>query len=233
MQYDMIVDGQSLRSHGFLIVKRPDRGTAKKKYLTNEVLAHDGTFYRDTGFFEDEDQTVEFNYLADPELWTGKLRKFREIMDGAKEVLFTDDPHFFRKVKKVEIGSCERPVRRLGKVSAIFTFDPYDYYVPGYRYYRNPEEYRFNPMPNRCRPIYLIDGSGECTLTVNGYACRVIVPDRIYLDCEKQIAYDQGRGNRCANTDAVYEKLELAPGENAISVSSGFSLQVMPNWRSR
>ena len=86
-----------------------------------------------------------------------------------------------------------------------------------------------NPF-DEARPVYEIIGEGVCELTVNGSAMSANVGQNLTIDTARQCAY---RTDGTAQNTAVtgdYTKLYLRTGENAISVSTGFTLRIIPHW---
>ena len=80
-------------------------------------------------------------------------------------------------------------------------------------------------------PIYKITGNGPCTLTVNGKTMTATVTDNISIDTERMITYDSSGNLKNTSVSGNYEDLYLQPGENTVTVSSGFTCTVIPNWR--
>lgn len=216
-----------MRALGFLVVKRPDEPTAVRRYTTTQVMGQDGELYKDTGLYEDVTQSIDFNFMSDRDHWSETLRRFRQAVINAKKLQFSDDPHFYRKIKKVEIDKCERTTTKIGTITVNFVMDPYHYSVPGDIFYSDHGEYDYN-RGDICRPVYEITGIGHVSLTVNGYTCHVECNGGpVYLDTGLYLCYGDGTTN--ADTDAEYEKLYLQPGHNDISCSA--NLRVQPRWR--
>ncbi len=228
--FDVLIDNKSLKLQGFLTEKRPPIPTAKRKTITSTALSSDGAVYRDTDFFEDVEIEISFNFLANEDNWHDHLRLFRSMILNGKTLMFSDDMHFFRRIKSVEIGDCDRPVRQIGRVKVKFVVDAYEYSVSGARFIKDPKDYAFNRYA-KCRPIYKIIGGGMAELTVNGYRCQVSTPGTIYIDTEKHLAYGEDGQNLNANTNADFDRLFLMNGMNEISITGG-RLEVKPNWRS-
>ena len=80
-------------------------------------------------------------------------------------------------------------------------------------------------------PIYRISGTGSCTLTVNGKTMKVTVNQEITIDTERMIANNAQMVNQSNLLVGNYEDLYLQEGDNTITVSTGFTLNVIPNWR--
>lgn len=231
MNYDVIINNRSMSDRGFLAVQRPAEPSPEKKIVSNEVLSRDGAFYRDTGFYKDYEQEIEFNFMVPQQSeWAAKVRELRRIFETAETLMFSDDQQFQRRIKLAVVGDCARLGNLIGKATVKLTLDPYHYFVPGQRWIKHPELYRYNEH-DKSRPIYRIIGNGEATLTVNGYSCTVIVPGQIYLDTERSVAHGPESENLNANTNADYERLLLKHGDNQVSVSGDFTLWVYPNWR--
>lgn len=91
-------------------------------------------------------------------------------------------------------------------------------------------EIQYNPY-DICHPIYKITGNGICTLTVNGKAMKATVGQNLTIDTERMIAYRKDGTMMNTSVSGDYEDLYLKPGENEISITQGFTLTVIPNWR--
>ena len=73
-------------------------------------------------------------------------------------------------------------------------------------------------------------GSGAFTLTVNGKEMVGTANPTIVIDSERMIAYNQENVNQSNLLSGDYEDLYIPNGDVAISVSSGFRLQIVPQW---
>ena len=89
----------------------------------------------------------------------------------------------------------------------------------------------FNPY-YISHPDYIITGEGVCVLTVNGKSMRANTGQNLTINTDLMIAYrlDGTMQNTAVTGD--YQDMYLKEGDNQISVSSGFVLKVIPNWRS-
>ena len=80
-------------------------------------------------------------------------------------------------------------------------------------------------------PVYKITGNGGCTLTVNGKAMKATVGQNLTINTELMIAYRTDGTLQNGKVTGDYEDLYLLEGENQISITKGFDLKVIPNWR--
>lgn len=188
-----------------------------------------GTLTIHTGTYED---TVITNVLHLRCPHGSRREKFLDIrawLLGSQHLIYSDNPSVFYRVKKITVGEPEWLYREFGRFDVIVTCAPGDYLISGKDFYKI-EDVLYNPY-SVCEPIYHIKGEGACTLAVNGNTMKANVGQGIAIDTEKKIAY---RGNGTLENTAIagdYENLYLKSGENDISVSAGFDLKIIPNWR--
>ena len=69
-----------------------------------------------------------------------------------------------------------------------------------------------------------------CTLTVNGNEMTANVGQNLTIDTDLMIAYRQDGTLQNTAVTGDYEDLYLVPGDNVISITSGFDLKIIPNW---
>ena len=174
---------------------------------------------------------IEMNFMESEDRWAEAYRRAKRWLRGSGRLEQSDDDEWFFKVLKVQIIDSERTSKKIGGFTAEFTCDPYQYRKDGARAYNIGSV--INNLYDECHPIYVITGTGTATLTVNGHTMSIGVSGKAYIDTDLQIAYDNT--DQLINTSAVgdYEELYLQEGANTITISEGFSLKVIPNWRQR
>ncbi|WP_290148346.1 hypothetical protein [uncultured Dubosiella sp.] len=225
---DTLINGRSLNAEGLYTVRRPDIPTPQKLYKRAKIMHRDGQLSKDTGFFDDIEFQIEFNFMSDPNLVNDAMRKYRKIFFSAERLLLSDDPNFFYRVKEVSIGAVSRAGIYKGLFTVTFRCDPYKYCVAGQVVLRSAKEYAFNPY-DECHPRYILMGSGAQTLTVNGHVCRVDVLDQVTIDTDRKRAYLKDGRTAMPLIEGDFDWLHLKPGQNEISCSC--SLAVVTNWR--
>lgn len=225
---DTVINGRSLNAMGLYTVRRPDIPTADKIYKRAKIMNRDGQLSKDTGFFDDIEFPIEFNFMSDPDLINEAMRKFRKVLFKAEKVLITDDPYFFYRVKEVSIGQVSRAGIYKGSFTVTFRCDGYKYHIDGTRELKDSKQYSFNPY-DTCHPTYVLFGSGEQTLTVNGKTMRVDVPDQIRIDTDREITYTADGQSAMTRVSGDYTDLYLHPGSNTVQCSC--RLAVYTNWR--
>lgn len=194
------------------------------------IPGRDGALTSSIKRYEPLEFEVEMNFLDKPNRWAEVFRECKKWLRGSGTLEQSDDKEYYFKVLKAEITDTERTSQRLGNFTAKFICDPYMYRKDGRNAYGI--ETVKNNLYETCHPVYCISGTGTATLTVNGNSMTVAVTGKAYIDTDLMIAYD---GNNASINTAVtgdYSDFYLQPGENEISISSGFNLTIVPNWRS-
>lgn len=210
----------------FAITTRPNIPTPEEKVNVETLEGMDGSLYESTGFYEDIEIEVECNYVTPVLNWHNLLRDIRKFIKGSK-LQFSDDILHFYKIKKATLGECERVLRKGARFTINFVLAPYSYISTGEHYY--PFKQAMNNLYDTCHPVYHITGEGECTLTVNGKEMSADVGQELFIDTDLRIAYRTNLEN--GNVTGDYTDLWLNHGINEISITSGFNLEVKPNWR--
>ena len=88
-----------------------------------------------------------------------------------------------------------------------------------------------NNPGERCWPVYKIAGEGMCTVTVNGKQIKANIGQNLTIDTERKLAYRTDGTMQNTSVSGNYEDMALNPGKNSISVTGGFALTAIPNWR--
>lgn len=232
MLYDIQFNGRTGTTVGVIVQNRPNIPAPKKIYDAIELPGKDGVLYRDTGTVEDIRIEVPLAFREkDPSKWSQKLRSVKEWLLSVTDnkLSFTDDSDYFYRVKKVTVGTTERYVKRQGRLVADFCCNGYMYLKSGARE-QQLDALLDNPGI-RCLPVYKISGNGMCTITINGKQMKANVGQNLTIDTERKLAYRTDGSVKNTSISGDYEDIALNPGRNSISVTSGFALTAIPNWR--
>lgn len=230
MRYSIQFNGEKCEDYGILPVKRPNIPAPSKDRKTTTIPGSSGILTIDNERYEPVKIPVKFNFFIGENEWNEMFRSAKRWLSGSGELEFSDDNDFFYKVYYIDIDTCERDMRRIGKFQADFICDPLAYLKAG-KFEYDSSEVLYNPY-HEAQPVYKITGEGECRLTVNGKRMRANVGQNLVIDTKRMIAY---RADGALNNTAVsgdYQDLYLKEGDNQIEISPGFSLKVIPNWRS-
>ena len=198
-----------------------------------KIPGRDASLYMDDGTYSDIVIPVTFSfYDRDPAQWGTVYRRIKNwiLSEHHGELRFSDDDTVHYKVLSTRITTTERLSKRIGTVTAEFVCEGYTYLNSGDTYINLAATIN-NPY-YLCHPIYRITGTGECTLTVNGKTFVLTVNGGVVVDTENFISYNANSGI-LANTTVAgdYQDLWLRPGNNTLSITSGFTCDLMPQWR--
>lgn len=155
-----------------------------------------------------------------------KIRQLKRWLSGTGKLKFSDTPDVFYKVLKISYDEIERELKQYGNFTVSFLCVPYEFREDGQNEYSQITQ---NPYA-LARPIYKITGEGMCMLTVNGNEMTANVGQNLTIDTDLMIAYRQDGTMQNTAVTGDYEDMYLLPGDNVISITSGFDLKIIPNW---
>lgn len=216
--------------YGISFLKFPEFKYGTEVIDTISIPGRAGTLTVRTGRYTDTTikNEIEFqsNSLSEFE---DKLWAIKEWVMKTKTVTYSDKEDKFFIVKKVEIDKEVRQYGIYGQLTITFTCDPAMYLVSGKNKMVMPGILD-NPF-SVAQPIYIIEGSGNCELEVNGKQMRMEVDGNIIIDVPRMIAYknDKILYNTAVNGD--YNDLCLQKGRNILVITEGFKCNIVPNWR--
>ena len=220
--------GSSLQ-HGLRFLKFPVFKYGKQVVESKEILGRVGTVTYKRRRYTDTVITMTVEFKSDStDIFESESEKIRKWIMSTKRLSFTGMPDKHFLVKKTIISGEERKYGDIGNLSVEFTCDPSTYYNEGEFpiTIMNP----VNPY-SWSQPIYKITGEGPCTLTVNGISVKVNVSGNAIIDTERMITYREDGTIKNTSLTGDYEALYLQSGENTITITEGYSLEIIPRWR--
>ena len=147
---------------------------------------------------------------------------------GGKLVLSETQDSFY-EVQWLTRGELSRDLRRFGRFTATAICYPDAFERTGLEELETTEDKLFNPF-EECLPEYRISGEGMCTLTVNGATMSANVGQNLTIDVRRMCAYRNDGSLMNTSVTGDYDELHLMPGENTVTITSGFELKVVPHW---
>lgn len=229
--YTVSYNNETCLKYRILPVRRPSVPAPEEDITEILVPGMDGALYERPKTYKPLVIPVQFNFMSEPDQWGDTYRKAKMWLSGSGNMVFSDDQEFFYKVYFCKITDTERTSRRIGNFTAEFTCHPYQYAVAGQRQ-MTTEEAQYNPY-DICHPLYMITGTGACTITVNGKTFQATVNQDLTINTDRMISYNSQGSSQNTLVTGDYEDLYLQPGENTISITSGFDLLIIPEWRCR
>ena len=220
---DISYNNQSGASFGVFLYDYPAFSGGAKNYTTTSVPGRRGQLVSRDRYQENVQIDCTFSILS--KNIPASVRVIRKWLSGTGTLVINEEPDIFYKVRKIVPGDFEREIRRYGRFSTAFICDPYAYTFDGQD---EMKTVTYNPY-DLCHPTYKIAGNGRATITVNEKSVTVIVGGEITIDTDLMLAY---KNDTPMNTSITgdYEDLYLPKGDIDMSISSGFSMSVIPNW---
>lgn len=229
--YYITIDDISSLEMGLKVTRRPSIPAPVKNFKEYDILGRNGKLYEDLETYDDIIIEIEMNYISNPNLWHQKWREVKRwiLKKGLRKLGLSDNPDFYFLIKKIQLGTNEREIILSGEFTISLTLECYQYMRTGAIEY-NYKDVMENPL-DRTQPIYKIKGEGLCILTVNGTECHCNVGQNLIIDTFRYLSYREDGVLQNTSINADYEDLELLEGYNDISITEGFELKIIPNWR--
>lgn len=229
-KYFIVYNDKTNIDVNLLVTTRPSKPAPEMEYETIKVPGGK-TLYREKGY-KDIEIPISFNFISKkPSEWGRDFRCIKKwlLSINDNKLKFSDDFDFYYKVNAVKIDTPERLIRKLGKFTAFFTCEPYEYLVEGLEEIEL-NNYLFNYY-EVSQPIYKITGEGNLRLNVNGVEVTANVGQNLIINTELGLCYrEDGTINNIA-LNGRYKDLELKEGDNTFSFNEGFDIKIIPNWR--
>lgn len=227
--YSITFNGENCLAYRLIPVRRPSVPAPEKRYTQTQIPGMDGVLIETDGSYSPITISVEFNFMDSPGRWMEQYRAAKKWLKGGGWLKLGDDRDFLYKVYYVQITDTERTSKKIGNFTADFLCHPYAFLESG-QYEYTADEAQYNSY-DISHPVYKITGNGACTLTVNGKSMTANVSGNLTIDTELMMAYQQDGTAENTSVTGNYEDLYLIEGQNEISITDGFGLIVIPNWR--
>lgn len=223
-----------------LVKERPAIPSPEYDYDTVKIPGRDGDIYIEKKTVKDIKITISFTFACKPYRWQAVAREARKWLMGREDrrLILEDNQDRYYKVKHVVVNQTERQVKEVGEFSADFICEGRQYLFEGDRplelAYANgsggQSAHIWNPY-EASMPIFTISGNGTCRITVNGHVLEAEVSGSLTVDTQREVAYKADMSSANTSVTCDYETLALEPGDNTLTKTAGFDLQILPKWR--
>lgn len=226
---DISIDGVSAFSKGFIVQKFVSIPAPEEEIETYSIPGRDGNLIRKTGKYKDITVSVDFVYKQHP----NRIREQFGIaknwfLSGGKKLKMSDDQYWFYRIKHVEMAENKMQFVGVAGFKVTFTLYPYRFRHDCENLVQSEDLYN---QYNTSFPVYYLTGNGMCVLSVNNNKMAVNVAGKAVIDTEREIAYNDNGRLINAQVSGDYRSLCLTNGDNKVSVTQGFTVQVAPMWR--
>lgn len=185
--------------------------------------------YIDRGFINDVEVKFTLGFITQVSLRNIQAEVFKRIFNNAigKKLVVGDDMEHYRKVKHVIVSDTVTEGTMYNHFDVTFICDPIRYMVnspvitfTGQTTFRNAFI---------SRPVYIITGEGNCTITLNGKSVTINVGGSVTIDTDKMLAYN---GTNWSNYRVIgsLEDLKIDTGMICdFTVTNGFNVRIELN----
>ncbi len=221
-------NGHTNHEYGMAVTTRPSIPAPVPRGEYVQIAGRDGSLLVTDGTYENITISVPMNFARPPVKLGESFRSAKNWIKGGGTLKMSDDFDVFYKVKAAALTKASRKGKLGMEFLADFVCDPYTYMDSGLVPIQPGNIY--NPF-DVSHPVYTILGEGMCTLTVNGNSITANVGQNLTIDTDLFLAYRQDGTLQNSAVTGDYDLLWLQEGENTVTVNSGFSCSIVPNWR--
>ncbi len=225
-KYDIEYNNATAKGHGVYLYDYAQFSGAEKSYQVTQVSGRLGELVGTDDYKSNLMIQCTFGIISPH--FMEHVTVIKRWLTGTGRLKISDHQDIFYKVWKIDFGDIEREIRKFGQFTVTFTCTPYQFLDDGQQV-MTPDDLTYNPY-DLCRPIYTITGSGSFTLTVNGNEMTGTVNGLLTIDTERMIAYNSEMVNQSNLITGNYEDIFIPHGEVSISISSGDTLSIIPQW---
>lgn len=225
--------GKSSDELNLTVETYPDRPRPAKKYSVVSVPGRNGDLHIDTGAYANYTQFYDIGIRGRERGLPQAARAVAQWLyapTGYNRLEDSYEPDVFRLAYYAGPQDIENILNGLGRATIEFSCKPQRFLKDG----ENPVSVSsgttlYNPTAFTALPIIHISGNGAGRLQVGEYVVEIFSLDgNITLDCDLQNAYN-GTTN-LNNTISAPEFPKLVAGDNEISYTGEWTVEIIPRW---
>lgn len=234
MKYSIIYNNKSNEELDIEVVKRPTVPVPTRNFKEIYIEGHDGNYYIDEETYNDMIISIEFNFVEnDLDNIRTRVRNIKNWIEDMQDnkLILSDDPSVFYKVCKAELSEISyQDLYEIQNFAINFTVRGYQYLLNGKREIQLPS-LLFNHW-DKCKPIYRIVGNGACVLNINNTIVNCTVNGQLTINTEFDKILNSDNTLAVGKTNIKkMQDLYLQKGKNIFNWTSGFTIYIVPNWR--
>lgn len=222
----------SYADYGIIIARRPIIPMPKRQVNYTAVPGRDGALKEDLEAYENITFALECAVM-DASLLISKIRDVKAWLMNAKEsdLLFSFEADKKYRAQVINEIDFEQVIKVFGRFVIVFDAEPFAYTVANTPITLTTSPTTLNnsgSIPSR--PIIKLTGTGDVTLTINGFDIKLynidgyVTVDSVIMDCYK--------GAALKNSDMTGDFPALIVGNNTISwIGTVSGVEITPNYR--
>lgn len=223
-------NGRKSSDHHIFFEEYPKIKLGQQQY-EKKTIPGKGNVYYATGTYSDTEikMTVDVNVVGSETERMAAYIDARNFLLACGTLCFCDAPEYYYKIQHIDLGTVAQYTEEAGDFEISIICKPGAYRNDGSLEYAADEVLQ-NPY-SECHPEYRITGEGICELIVNGKMMRANVGQNLVINTDLMLAYRTDGIMQNMEVTGEYSDLYLKSGENTITITEGFDLKIIPNWR--
>lgn len=227
--YSFSYDGESSLNYGLNIKKRPIIPIAEEEVTSYDIPSTNGSKYKHMGVYSDLEILLSCWFTCEKDKVKSTMREVRKWLVPNKYLSLDDDSEFSYLVKNIIISEVGEANGLVASFVITFVASAYKLHTSAFSTI-TVEDVLLNPF-ERSKPIYKLLGEGYATFSVNETEINVNISTSVTIDTEKRIIYNNEGDNINSSVDYFdFEDFYLLNGSNSLSISDGFTIEVVPMW---
>jgi predicted phage tail component-like protein len=220
---------------GIRAIKRPNVPSPEKNIKEEEREGRDEPLTIDEGGYKNITISVPYDFI-DRKNFQETARRVKRWINRINDnhLRMSDDLGVFYKVKYAKTD-IDRKLN-VGTFTIDFICSPYVWIEEGQEEIELSNNMILDNDYEVAKPIYVIRGEGNVTLTVNNKPVVINVGQEVTIDTQLKLCFKNNQMINLALRQGSFEDLYLQEGENTINFSAGTggkinSIEVIPNWK--
>lgn len=224
-------NNKTTKDLGISVVKRPNIPIPERNVISKDIPGRNGSVTIDYKTYKDIIISVSLNFIS-KENFNAKVLNISEWLLDIKDnkLIFSDNPDFYYKVKKIEFKNIERSLKKLGRFTVSFVCDPFKYCCDNNEIDITKTVDIISPaFVYESNPIITIFGNGNLEITINNKKIQLEnVEEYITIDSELKECY---KNSSNLNYKMIGEFPKFIRGKNNIDLGNSNKIKIQQNWR--
>ena len=226
--------GKSSQDLGIVIEKAPKICRSTRKFTTYTIPGRSGDII--------EPQDAWNNYIQPYSIWAGgytdgsaqismsAISAWLQSPKGYQRLEDNFEPDIYREAYFVGPLDAEDILAQVGKCEIQFNCKPQRYLKLGEKKKTYASgDVLFNPTQYDAKPLITVYGSGNASITINGYTLNITgMTDYLNIDCETMDVYRQTSENRNSLVSGQWP--HISPESNTVVYSNLSSVEITPRY---
>lgn len=233
-----IVEGVDSDTHHIYIQSRPDIVSPRRRVSFEQAFGRDGDIPFDDEVYDNTDSEWSLLLVGDIASRSENRKKLMRMLDSGTYLkiqhYYDPDKYYYGMLNDSIVFKNKAFIEEHQVATVKLTLKPYKTYVNSPTIQLTQGAKIKNETDAISVPRFKLTGNGDCTLTVGGrtFVIKNII-DHIWIDSDLEYAYRETSTVINENSKVYTRDYPiLKPGNNVITWTGTFTVQLEPRWRS-